>query len=425
MFLDEVQKFQRMASRAAALKENIIHKSIAATANDSIFQFGCLTADTAPVNLATATVRLLDRNYASFVQIVLSQIANVDISVDKTPSQFLKRIHQNMRLESVDDEEERIIQERFYNGEMVMATNERKGIAVLFSESTDVKTNKDLYVMNLESSREWLSDFDLVPFFEADGELTNADIVRGMIANNSRKSIRADQELAQKISNGSRAPSLMDRDVKKINDLQPYALEVRLNVINDDNQFVEYWDIVVGVKTVLHVIKSDEIVENIIRAIQNKGIIFNMIRWTTGEISFFKDLLLHIDDMKADAKARQSGNSAWFPTLKRLKDRKVNFRNFRMNQLVPNCTLVITSSEVEVLESKYGIMIKDTVMAKRLIDALFLMAFVILDDGSQTMDILYDHADSFETYALETVQREMNLNSNRLANEIGRMISSR
>ena len=57
-------------------------------------------------------------------------------------------------------------------------------------------------------------------------------------------------------------------------------------------------------------------------------------------------------------------------------------------------------------------------------DNLFLMAFIILDDRTQTMDILYDHSDTFETYALETVQREISMNSNRLANEIGRMIGT-
>lgn len=423
MIFDDLQKASRMASRAAAIKDGVIKKSIAATARDSIFQFPCLAANTIPVNMATATVRLLDRNYASFVQIVLSQIANVDISVDRTPSQFLQRVHQNMKLESVSDEEERLITERFYNGELVIATNEKRGIALLINEASGSNT-ENLYVMNLESCREWMSDFDSIPFMEADGDLSNEDLLNAMISNSSRKSSRADIELAQKISNGSKAPMLMDRDVKKINDLQPYALQVRLNVVNDNNEFVEYWDIVVGVKTILHTIKSDEIIDNIVRGIQNKNLIFNFIRWTTGEISLFKDLIFHIDDIVSDVASRSNGNSPWFPTLKRLKEKKINFKNFRVNQLVPNSTLVISSYEAEILETKYGILIKDTNIAKRLVNNLFLMAFVILDDGSQTMDILYDRANSFETYALETIEREVSLNSNRLANEIGRMISS-
>ena len=134
--------------------------------------------------------------------------------------------------------------------------------------------------------------------------------------------------------------------------------------------------------------------------------------------------LLHIDDLKFDINNRAKGYSAWFPTLKRLKDRKISFKNFRANQLIPNSSLVISSYEVTTLEKDYGIVIKDVGIAKRLINNLFLMTLVIIDEASQTLDILYQDSSSFETYALETLKREVSLNSNRLANEIGRMIGS-
>jgi hypothetical protein len=324
-------------------------------------------------------------------------------------------------LESAEDPEVRLIQERFYDGSMMLALNEKKGIAVAFEAYDGIK-NPELRQLNIETAREWLSDYDLAPFMEAD--LDRSDIIAGMVQARSNQNSREQQLLTQRIQNGRRAPSLTEQDVKKSNDMQPYAIQVRLNVINENNEFVEYWDIVVGVKTILHLIKSDEIVENIARAVQNRSLLFNMIRWTTGEISFIKDLLLHINDIKFDMTNRAKGYSAWFPTLKRMKDRKVNVADFRVRQLIPNSSLVISSYEVETLEQKYGIMIKDSHIAARLVDSLFLMALVILDEGSQTMDILYSDSNSFETYALETIQREVSLSSNRLASEIGRMISS-
>ena len=54
---------------------------------------------------------------------------------------------------------------------------------------------------------------------------------------------------------------------------------------------------------------------------------------------------------------------------------------------------------------------------------LFLVAFVIIDDTTGTIDILYDGSDSFQTYALETLERENSMNSNKLGREIGRMIA--
>ena len=53
------------------------------------------------------------------------------------------------------------------------------------------------------------------------------------------------------------------------------------------------------------------------------------------------------------------------------------------------------------------------------------MAFVIVDEGSQTLDILYQDGSSFETIALETIQREISTNSNRIGNELGRLLTQR
>ena len=412
----------RWGAKAGALKEDLSKKSIASAARDSILQFPCLISDSVPVNMANATAKYLDRAYADYVRIAISMISNVDISVDATPSQFLRKIHQNMKLESVE-EDGRIIKEHFYDGDLCLMINDVKGIAFAFESYNGNKTT-NLYKLNIESCREWLKDYDLLPFTEAD-DLKQSDILNGILQNAAKNAEMDREKHAQILSKDQEVPQLLnDRDVKKANDVQPYAIQIRLSTINENNEFVGYWDLVIGVKTILHLIRSDEIVDNIARSIANRSVMFNFIRWTTGEISFIKDLLLHLDDLKFDVNNRAKGYSAWFPTLKRLKDRKVSFKNFRANQLIPNSSLVISSYEVNLLEERYGIIIKDAGIAKRLINNLFLMTLVILDDASLTMDILYQDSTSFETYALETIQREVSLNSNRLANEIGRMISS-
>ena len=66
---------------------------------------------------------------------------------------------------------------------------------------------------------------------------------------------------------------------------------------------------------------------------------------------------------------------------------------------------------------------ENTKIARRMIDALFLMAFIIVDDGSGTVEILYKDEPAYQTYALETLERDLSMNSNKLGREIGRMIS--
>ena len=426
--IDNINELVRYGARLSTMKDRVLQKSIASSAKDSIFQFPCLVSKSTTLEMATAATRLAERNYASFVQIVMSQIANVDINVDPTPVHFLRRMHNNMKLENATDEDLRIITERIETEPVVVAYNNLKNVAMVFEYGNDNLKAKELYKLNLEQSREFLSEYDLQPFIEADirpdSQINRMDILDATARNAMNRSSRDVQALAVNINKNLKAPTISINDAKKQNDSQPFAITIRLNVINEKNEFVQYWDLVVGVKAIMHLIDADEVIENVVRVVQNRGALFNFIRWTTGEISLVRDLILHLDDIKFDMRNRAKGYSAWFPTLKRMKDQKFTVSDFNAKKLIPNSTLIISSSDADILEQKYGIVVKDTVIARRIVKNLFLMAFMVLDDRTQTMDIMYDHSDSFETYALETVQREISMNSNRLANEIGRMIGT-
>ena len=110
--IDEIQAAMKYARNVKGnlaeygmLKDKIKRKSIAQSAKDSTMQFPCLCTDSISVENATAVARFLERVYASQVQMVLSQNQNIDISVDRTPTQFIKRFHQNPNYESVNTEE--------------------------------------------------------------------------------------------------------------------------------------------------------------------------------------------------------------------------------------------------------------------------------------------------------------------------------
>jgi len=195
---------------------------------------------------------------------------------------------------------------------------------------------------------------------------------------------------------------------------------------NADNEFVQYVDFILGIKAVCHMVKSDELVENIERAMRNKSLMFKLLRWTTGEISLVKNVILNLDDIKTDAASRQNGKAPWFGTLKRLRDRRVGIRNFTVpHKLIPNATIAISTEEKLYLEETRAIRLHDPRVVRKLMDAMFLITFAILDDSTGTLELFYDGADSYETYALETLERENNAiqNQNRLGKEIGRMVT--
>lgn len=446
-YLDDLNTIMKTMASAKNAANSMQHKSIARGALDGTMQFPCLVSDAIPIDMASTIARTLERVYASFVQTYLSLNNTIDISVDKNPNMFLKKFHHNVKIESTSediyneyciesDEEYDKMMERIYNGTTKAYINEKENKMILFNFSD--KLNRDVFESHKLLLEKSLGAIDFAPFpnignspfYEADDDSLDdyrnkkaIDQSFNMINNNIKYQNDMNKEKF-KLMNTGKVPAMTDNDVKKSNDLQPYLMQVRLMAINDNNEFVQFMDFIVGVKVVLHNIKSDEMIANLQNALQNNGKIFNFIRWTTGEKSLFKDLLLHINDVKLDVANRSKGSSPWWMTLKRMKNTsRAQGAFFSKYQLVPNSTIVISSFDADMIQKNYGYNLRDGKFAIKLMNSLFLMNFVIVDDATRTIDILYDGETSYQTYALETLEREVSMNSNKLGKEITRMIS--
>ena len=423
-----MRKGPELAAQVNNIKLNT--KSVARGAKDATFQFGCLMAESAPVNMAHVTTKTLDQVYASFTQTWLSVNSMFDITIDPTPLSYLKKLHQNFKLEGYEEGEESMesVMNKIYDGTHRLYMNPEKTYGILFNV-TD-RTSTEMMESHKEQLSEFMSEFNLEPLevMEADDEVNpeyqfGKAVLQGEIEKNrlDKQNRRLDQ------SNEGMAPKLLnDREVKRANDMMPYGIQVRLIAVNDKKEFVQYIDFIVGVKTILHPVSSDDMIENIARAVQNRSTFFKFLRWTTGEISLVKDIILNLNEIKTDvaSRSRQNNSSPFFNTLKRLKNRRIGVSNLTVpHALIPNTTIVITSYEADYLKNNLAIDVRNEVTVKKLIDSLFLMAFIILDEGTNTISVLYDGDDSFQTYALETLEKELMMNSNKLGREIGRMIS--
>ena len=424
--IDMMQQGAKVATKVR--QSNIEGRSIIRRAQDSTFQFPFLIPNTAPVDMATTLTRMMDRVYAGYTQIALGNDSTMNLSLDRTPTQFLKRFHQNIHFEQaiadleVPEDERELYMEKVYHGEYKLYSNPEKTQFVLFNT-----TNKNLSNMlraNRELLKPYLEDVNVVveanPDYPTSEDMTQALLAGKMSDYQTRKS----KDRAQADSY-NRGPMLMtDGDAKKINDMTPFAIQIRLSVVNDEDQFVQYMDCVVGIKAYLHLIDSQDMIANIEHALQNRSAAFRFLSWTTGEISFFKDLLLHMDALRFDAANQNNGKTPFFGNLKRIKRRGVGINGVQMpHGLIPNATLMITTYERDYLRNKYGIDLGEPSVAKRLMEYLNLMTFIIADDSIGTINILYDTSPTFQTYALESIEREVSLSSNKLGREIGRMIS--
>ena len=496
-YLEDITKFIKDGSKYAkdaksAFDKNRPSGSIAKKALNGTLQFPCLVSNSIPIDMASTLAKTFERVYASFIQTYLSLNSTVDISVDKNPSDFLKKIHKNIKLESTEldmyvencfeaDEDFDNLLSRIYNGTTKAYINENENKMIVFNLSE--KLSPEVFHENKDLLEELLKEIDFKPFPNIGNSPFyeghwNGDTyipstlreVRDNIVDNASSSlignvIGAVRDAGRAAWDQNRGPSnvekwrndqdfkktelgaklkgnydlrnevltadkfvipqiLNDQDVKKANEMQPYLMQVRLMAVNDENEFVQFMDFIVGIKVVLHPIKSDEMITNLQRVMQNNNKFFNFIRWTTGEKAFFKDFLFDIKNMKLDVANRSMGASSWWNTLKRLKDRS-NYTTalFNRNQMIPNATMIITSFEVDALREDFGMDLRNVAYAIKLMQSLFLMSFVIVNNDTRTVEILYEGERAYQTYALETLEREVTLNSNKVGRELTRMIS--
>jgi hypothetical protein len=200
---------------------------------------------------------------------------------------------------------------------------------------------------------------------------------------------------------------LKDNDVKKSNELVPTTLHIRVKTVNNKGEDVGFLDFIVGVKSTMHPIKSDEMVINMVSACKNNNKFFDFIRWTTGEISFFKDFVFNIKELKDDVVSRSAGSSSWWMTLKRRRAlAKIKNGLVLPQQILPNATVVLSMEEVEYIKSEYGYDLMNTVFVDKIMQTYFLLGFVVVDNSTQIAHFLFDGQQNFQSVTFSGLERE-------------------
>lgn len=200
---------------------------------------------------------------------------------------------------------------------------------------------------------------------------------------------------------------LSDNDVKKCNELVPTTLSVVMTE-KQGNHFGNTHNFVIGVKGLMHPVNSDEIISNLLSGFKSGNKFFNFLRWTTGEISFVKDLIFNIDGIKEDALRKYKGGSHWWTTLKRRKT-VAKLKNIRgKNQLLPNASIVCTMEEISELKETYGLDLMNIKNIKKLMNTYFLLGFVIVDDAQELCYFIFDGESNYQAVSYSGLEKENN-----------------
>ena len=196
-------------------------------------------------------------------------------------------------------------------------------------------------------------------------------------------------------------------DVKKANDALPMFAKATISFVVDDTGEVLNRDLLIGIKAYMHLAPAAELVTDIYNCIINKRKFLRFVKFITGEERSLSDLLFGINELKTDALSNKSESGRWRSAFRsRKRWSKISIPKL-MKEYTPNGTLVITMNEVNYLKDQYGIDIMRSDHVKMLMDADFLLGFVIIDQANEMVYVTYDgHGYGFQQYTYNMLERE-------------------
>jgi len=311
-------------------------------ARKGIMQFPVLTSDAVDKEVLRVVVDSLELDYSSFVKIAMGLEDVIDLANNATnKTEFIKNFHQN--IDGSDSKQ------------------------VLPTVMTSEEVNDFIYKNAKKISEELL-------------KTPNEDL-----RNDSLNDKTIDWKTLERISEEESERKettkvLKTKDVKKLNTKQPTMIELELKYKTEDN--FEDTNLVIGVKVVSHVLPTNEMTEKLANSVKDNSILFKAIQWTSGEISFFKDFLLNLDNIRAEFEKDNKGRrkSRWWHILQ-MRASESRFREiFGKERFMPNTTFLITKEEVKRIKNEYGVDIMDRTQVKKLMDIYYLLGFVVVDE---------------------------------------------
>ena len=201
---------------------------------------------------------------------------------------------------------------------------------------------------------------------------------------------------------------LADNDVKKCNELVPTTLSVSLQQKSKDN-FGGVVNFILGVKGIMHPVNSDDMVSNLLDGHKAGNKFFNFLRWTSGEISFIKDLLFNVNGIKEDViKKHSKGGSHWWTTLKRNRTIARVKNGHSKQKILPNATIVCSMEEVLEMQDAYKVNLLEVRNVLKLMDRYFLLGFAIVDESQELVHFIFDGERDFQILSFNGLERENN-----------------
>lgn len=413
---------------------NTRYSSISKMASEGTLQFPVLVSSSLDIETAQNISKALERNYSTFVQTALSLFPSMNVNTPGgvNAANFIKQFHQNNEIDTFDlvanivsegydtifSDDTMVFESATYTGstKTIQAKNKEQLIDLIESLRMDILNNK--YIPKSEitynfNNPELNKKFNSLT--EANNPTMDSHKVRQDAADyklNSDKfeyqKMKDDYTIRRDWNSGDYLKNVLnDNDVKKSNELIATTLHIRVKLFNDSGTSEGSVDFVIGVKCIMHKVASGEMITNLVGACTNNDKVFNFLRWTTGEISFFKDFLFNVQEIKTDVANQKNGSSNWWLALKKRrllgKSKRAILSN---NQLLPNATIVINAEEAAYIKTQYGYDLRNPLFINKIMDQYYLLGFVIVDNSAQVVDFIFENdRKNFQTVTFSALEK--------------------
>lgn len=249
------------------------------------------------------------------------------------------------------------------------------------------------------------------------------DEVENLAGDRAAKRSEVNAKLAAK------APQYVDDSkCQKLNTMKPLMMQVTVNMLNKDDslQPINY---IIGVKTRNRVIPANILPEVARYPLKEMDKISRKVKWKAGELKFLKDLVFRIKEKKQTAADSRDPNRKWYRRLYELAHMKGDapaaavvqgkslFATFirdkqgkgsLQNGMIPNCSMVISQSDVINIKNQTEINLLKGSTAKAFCGELFLISLVVIDTDTESIKLMLpDMNNDYDVHSLGAVNKQL------------------
>ena len=368
--------------------EDVSYDSIAKQAKKGVMQFPAIASRSLSFENMVMIAKASEKNFASLLQVIfsLNQVTTAD-----SPLEYIEQFHQNTN---------------------TTIHGPSDVIGYVFNSTVPDVVDKKIIDIVAEGNLTLEEKYNMKPLNSLYTPKDSKRILSSESKNPGYNPFKNQTKVVTEANNkpyGIDMPRniFTDASMKKANELMPTMMQVRILKESQSGENSTFIDFVVGVKATIHPVDSQDIIEHLVSLFQERGKLFNFIKWTTGEISFFKDLLFNVDQIKGEISDTRVGKSSqWWSVLKNIKAKRKLHSFTRRNPVLPNAMLIISMEEVEYIKANYGFDLVEDKSGQKIIDGFNILQVVIVDAASEVAYFFADGSERWDLVTFKCLERE-------------------